>query len=64
MACTEADKNSIRRMAEDPSVGSLLDPTLKAIVSEEISAYLSGDRTAGDTVRVLQSRVSTYLAEG
>ena len=30
---------------------------------EEISAWRSGDRTMEDTVRVLQSRVGTYLAE-
>ena len=30
---------------------------------EEISAWRSGDRTMEDTVRVLQSRAGTYLAE-
>jgi len=60
---TEEDKTRLHSLAEDPAIGQLMDPTLGAIIAEEVSAYLSGDRTIDDTVRVLQSRVSTYLAE-
>ena len=60
---TEADIGKIRSMAESEAIGQLLDPVLHGIIREEVSAYLSGDRSAEDTVRILQSRVSTYLAE-
>jgi len=50
-------------MAESESIGQLLDPVLRSIIKEEISAFLSGDRSAEDTIRILQSRVSTYLEE-
>lgn len=36
---------------------------LTNIISEEISTYLGGARSAEDTAKMLQSRVSVYLAE-
>lgn len=36
---------------------------LTNIITEEISAYLGGARSAEDTAKMLQSRVSLYLAE-
>ena len=36
---------------------------LSNIISEEISTYLGGARSAEDTAKMLQSRVSVYLAE-
>lgn len=60
---TEQSRNRIRALLDDDRAGRYADPTLEGILLEEISAYLSGDRTMEDTVRVLQSRVSTYLAE-
>ena len=56
-------KETVRAFVESTAVSRIPDPTMDAILLEEISAYLSGDRTMEDTVRVLQSRVSTYLAE-
>lgn len=60
---TEADKAQIRALLENENCGRMGDPTVDDILWEEISAFLSGDRTMEDTIRVLQSRVSTYLAE-
>ena len=36
---------------------------LSNLISEEISAYLGGARSAEETAKMLQSRVSIYLAE-
>ncbi len=63
VAYTAEDIGKIRSMAESETIGQLLDPVLHGIIREEVSAYLSGDRSAEDTIRILQSRVSTYLAE-
>ena len=63
ISVTENDRQQIRTLLEDNRAGKYADPTITKILQEEISAYLSGDRTVEDTVRVLQSRVGTYLAE-
>jgi len=39
------------------------NPYVMAILWEETSSFFAGDRTAEDTVRIVQNRVSTYLAE-
>ncbi|MBQ8402640.1 MAG: hypothetical protein IJX14_12010, partial [Clostridia bacterium] len=63
IAVTENARQQSRTLLEDDRAGKYADPTITEILQEEISAYLSGDRTMEDTVRVLQSRVGTYLAE-
>jgi len=63
VAYTDADTALLRELLENQSGGHITDPTLGSIITEEISACLSGDRTIDDTIRVLQSRVGTYLAE-
>ena len=60
---TEAEKAAILSLLETESVSHHADPTLVNIINEEVYTYLSGDRSAEDTAHILQSRVSTYLAE-
>jgi len=60
---TPTDKEMLRALLDNPGAGQINDPVLQEIIMEEISAWRSGDRTMEDTVRVLQSRVGTYLAE-
>ncbi len=60
---TDTEKNAIMTLLETDSVSRHNDPTLTDIINEEVYTYLSGDRTAEDTAHILQSRVSTYLAE-
>ncbi|MBR4962102.1 MAG: hypothetical protein IKY52_14490 [Clostridia bacterium] len=60
---TQADKEALRSLLEDPRAGQINDPVLQAIIMEEISAWYSGDRTMEETINVLQSRVGIYLAE-
>jgi len=60
---TESEKAAILSLLETESVSHHADPTLVNIINEEVYTYLSGDRSAEDTAHILQSRVSTYLAE-
>lgn len=60
---TEAEKAAILSLLETESVSHHADPTLVNIINEEVYTYLSSDRSAEDTAHILQSRVSTYLAE-
>ncbi|MDE5769488.1 MAG: hypothetical protein K2H82_08900 [Oscillospiraceae bacterium] len=39
------------------------DETISSIISEESSMYFSGDQSAEDTAKLIQSRVSLYLQE-
>ena len=45
------------------ALGSLEYSDVTAIVEEEVLAYLAGDKTAEDCAHIIQSRVSTMLAE-
>ncbi|MBR5444671.1 MAG: hypothetical protein IKV57_01015 [Clostridia bacterium] len=60
---TAEDKAILRAIAENEAVSAVPDPTIETILAEELSVYLSGDRSAEDTARILQSRISMYLAE-
>lgn len=60
---TETDKAALRAIAENESVCTVPDPTIETILNEELSVYLSGDRSAEETAHILQSRISMYLAE-
>jgi len=60
---TPSDKAMLRALLDSPGAGQINDPVLQEIIMEEISAWRSGDRTMEDTIRVLQSRAGTYLAE-
>lgn len=50
-------------MLDAPDTARFADPVMAEMIREEIPVYLSGDRSAEETAKVLQSRVSTYLAE-
>lgn len=39
------------------------DPKVRSIVQEETAAFFSGQKTAEETAKVIQSKVSTYLQE-
>lgn len=60
---TDEDKVLLRSILEGENTGTVPDPTVEAILQEELSVYLSGDRSAADTARILQNRIGTYLAE-
>ncbi len=60
---TAADKKLLQKIINSTDCGHMTDPTINEILQEEIYAYRSGDRTLQDTIRILTSRISTYLAE-
>lgn len=37
--------------------------TFRKIVSEELDAFFAGDKTAAETARIIQNRMTTYLNE-
>lgn len=63
IAFAEEDCDILWELLDDDTVSSAQDPIIAMILTEEISVYLTGDRNAEDTAHILQSRISTYLAE-
>ncbi|MBQ9996767.1 MAG: hypothetical protein IJP32_10375, partial [Clostridia bacterium] len=63
---TEEDAQAMLRWL-DEEVGApaadAVDPEITEIVTEEITSYLGGAKTAADCARIIQSRVSIWLAE-
>jgi ABC-type glycerol-3-phosphate transport system substrate-binding protein len=39
------------------------DPTISAIIDEEIGSYLSGQRSADTIIDIIENRIAIYLAE-
>ena len=39
------------------------DSTVWSIISEDAEAYFSGAKTLDETVKIIQNRVETYIAE-
>ena len=62
---TEKHVQGIRNMVENGpfSTDSIPTETIRAIISEELSAFYAGNITAEEAARRIQSRVSIYLAE-
>lgn len=60
---TAEDQKSILSLVEDPAVGKKSDPTIYEILKEKISPYCEGDRSIEDTIKILTSRIGTYLSE-
>ena len=72
--CLDEDQNQIPPLSQDEVdyLRNLLETTdtirfrysdVENIVSEEVPAYLSGDKTAQDVSAVIQNRVSIFLSE-
>lgn len=59
----QEDINALRDIAESATGTVLADPALIELITGELNAYLSGDKTAQAVAEQLQSRVSLYLAE-
>lgn len=60
---TDEDLSVLRAMFYEMPQKTLCDATVEGIVVEEISAYLEGVRDAPACAKIVQSRVSIYLAE-
>lgn len=59
----QADIDTLRSIAENAAGTVIADPALIQLISGELNAYLSGDKTAQDVANQLQSRVGIYLTE-
>lgn len=59
---TDAGFGRILELIESAKAVSLSDMQIESIVYEEVSAYFSDDKTAEEAARMVQDRVSTYLA--
>ena len=60
---TEAEVATVREAVENITVRSDSDPFLLSIIFEEAEGFRNGARTAEETARIIQSRVSIYVAE-
>ncbi|MBQ3179566.1 MAG: hypothetical protein IJB52_17265, partial [Clostridia bacterium] len=63
---TDADWNHIETFLDTigaPLTSSVLPEDVQAILTEEMSAYLGGSKSAADCAEMIQNRVSLYLAE-
>ena len=60
---TEAEIGQFCRLLGAIEHTTLQDETVMSIIRQETAVFLSGDRTAAETARLIQSRVSLYVSE-
>jgi hypothetical protein len=60
---TESDADVLRNIVSNIGHSPMFGHPVQDIVSEDVSAFFAGLRTAEDTARIIQSRVSIFLAE-
>lgn len=63
---TEEDAQAMLKWFDEEigaPAASAVDPEITEIVNEEVTSYLGGAKSAADCARVIQSRVSIWLAE-
>ncbi len=60
---TEADYNKLMNALENAGTCLRSDSTLWAIIKEEAEAYFSDAKTLDETVKIIQNRAETYIAE-
>ena len=58
-----AEEQQFYRMLDAIEHTTLYDETVMSIIREEAAAFLAGQRTAEETARLVQSRVSLYVSE-
>ena len=62
-AMTEDEAATLRGIIDNATIRRRRNETLENIISEGLQTFFAGATTAEDTARVMQSRVSIYLAE-
>lgn len=60
---SQKDIDSLRNIVENAAGTVLADPALIRLISSELNAYISGDKSKNEVAGQLQSRVSLYLSE-
>ena len=62
-AATEEDIAAFRAIVDAVDRSYSYDEQLIGIITEEAGAYFAGQKSAADVAAIIQSRVSTYVAE-
>ena len=60
---SEEDEAELRAMIESVSITTEFDQEIMNLIREDASAYFAGAKSLEETVKVIQSRVSIYVAE-
>ena len=60
---TQEERDDLERYIRGCTTYMMLDSTVKNIVLEEAGKYFSGDCTAEDAAKAIQSRAALYLSE-
>ena len=60
---SDNDAALLRDLLDHIEHTTLYDPAAMDIISEECAAYFSGQRSAEETARIIQSRMSIYVSE-
>lgn len=60
---TQKDADKLLRLIDETEYLSGRDQVIKSIIKDEAAAFFDGAKSAEETARVIQSRVSIYVAE-
>ena len=60
---SEEDEAELRAILESVTLTTEYDQEIMALIREDASAYFAGAKSLEETVKVIQSRVSIYVAE-
>ncbi|RCX14805.1 ABC-type glycerol-3-phosphate transport system substrate-binding protein [Anaerobacterium chartisolvens] len=60
---SQQDIDTMDKIISELSVFPYSDPEVDKIISDEIDEFFSGGKTAGETAKLIQSRVTEYLAK-
>ncbi|MBQ8509281.1 MAG: hypothetical protein IJ493_05165 [Clostridia bacterium] len=60
---TEEDCEALLSLLEDASPSEMDGTTLMNLILEEVRVYLAGDKPLEETVKIIQDRAGTYIAE-
>jgi multiple sugar transport system substrate-binding protein len=51
------------QLIKNASQKRIWDSQIESIVQEEVTAFFTGDKSAEETAKIIQNRVSIYLSE-
>ena len=60
---TAEDRDRFLRLLDAIQYPNFYDPMVLSVIEEESGAFLAGERSAADTARLIQSRLSLYVSE-
>ena len=60
---TEADRDRMFELLDGAGTFMRADSTLWSIINEDAEAYFAGVKTLDETIKMIQDRAGTYIAE-